>query len=120
MMQETTAALGATVSSCFEPFSCKNGHFAKTGSGQTWEWLRKRAYFAGDGILVAKDHAELGDHANAVLQEGCSAANATIVMLQGLAAKAKALRKRLVYQCHTEAPVEVSQIHTHTHTKRSL
>jgi hypothetical protein len=64
----------------------------------------------GDGILVAKDHAELGDHANAVLQEGCAAANSTIVMLQGLATRARALGKRLVYQCHTSAPVETGNL----------
>eukprot|EP01051_Picozoa_sp_SAG22_P002118 SAG22_NODE_92_length_20892_cov_11.188429_10_plen_507_part_00 len=64
----------------------------------------------GDGILVAKDHAELGDHANAVLQEGCDAANSTIVMLQGLATRARSLGKRLVYQCHTNAPVETGNL----------
>ena len=52
----------------------------------------------GDGLLIGKDYAELGDHVNAVLQEGCSASNSTIAMLQGLGAKAKALKTRLVYQ----------------------
>jgi hypothetical protein len=44
------------------------------------------------------------------LQEGCAAANSTIVMLQGLAARARALGKRLVYQCHTDAPVETGNL----------
>jgi len=54
----------------------------------------------GDGILIGKDTPELGDHTNAVLQEGCPARNNTIHLLQGLAEKAKELSQRLVYQCH--------------------
>ena len=55
----------------------------------------------GDGVLVAKDWRELGDHANGVIQEQCPPANGTIVILQNLTAQAKQLGKRLVYQCHT-------------------
>ena len=44
---------------------------------------------------------ELGDYVNAVLDEGCPAENATILLLQGLAQKASRAKKRLVYQCHT-------------------
>ena len=64
----------------------------------------------GDGLLIGKDYAELGDHVNAVLQEGCSASNSTIVMLQGLGAKAKALKTRLVYQCHTTTPSQTGNL----------
>jgi hypothetical protein len=30
------------------PFMHKNDHFTKTGSGQTWEKLQKRAFFSGN------------------------------------------------------------------------
>ena len=74
------------------------------------QMMRDTTTALGDGLLIAKDYAELGDHANAVLQEGCSASNGTIVMLRGLAAKAKALGKRLVYQCHISAPDETGNV----------
>jgi hypothetical protein len=48
-----------------------------------------------------QDAAELGDHVNAVLHEGCSSNNGTINLLRGLAAKAKAMGQRQLYQCHT-------------------
>lgn len=57
----------------------------------------------GGGILVGKDGAELGDHVNAVLHEGCRSNNGTINLLQGLAAKAKAMGQRQVYQCHGDS-----------------
>lgn len=60
----------------------------------------------GDGLLVGKDGAELGDHVNAVIQEsGCYRRNATVNNLRSLAAKAKAAGsagKKWVYQCHGE------------------
>jgi hypothetical protein len=64
----------------------------------------------GDGLLIGKDWAELGDHVSGVLQEGCSASNSTIAMLQSLGARAKALKKRLVYQCHTTTPSETGNL----------
>ena len=33
----------------------------------------------GNGMLIGKDAAELGDHVNAVLHEGCSANNGTTI-----------------------------------------
>ena len=45
----------------------------------------------GGGLLVAKDSAELGDHANAVLHDGCSGNNDTITMLRDLTARATAM-----------------------------
>merc|ERR1711870_99169 len=54
----------------------------------------------GGGLLVGKDGAELGDHLNGVLHEGCPANNATINLLRNLTAKAKAMKQRQVYQCH--------------------
>jgi len=55
----------------------------------------------GGGILVGKDGAELGDHLNAVLHEGCYSSNATITLLRGLADKARTMKQRQVYQCHS-------------------
>ena len=55
----------------------------------------------GNGLLVGKDAAELGDHVNAVLHEGCDASNGTITLLRGITAKALATKQRLLYQCHT-------------------
>ncbi len=54
-----------------------------------------------DGYLIGKDSYELGDHVNAVLQEGCPPQNETIGMLQNLTATARRLNQRLIYQCHT-------------------
>jgi hypothetical protein len=62
----------------------------------------------GGGILVGKDAAELGDHVNAVLHEGCSADNGTITLLRNITATARALNKRLLYQCHTKVSVVLS------------
>jgi hypothetical protein len=53
------------------------------------------------GYLIGKNYAELGDHVNAVLEEGCPAQNQTIAMLHNLTATAKRLDQRLIYQCHT-------------------
>lgn len=55
----------------------------------------------GNGLLIGKDAAELGDHVNAVLHEGCSANNGTITLLRSITAKSRATGKRLLYQCHT-------------------
>lgn len=55
----------------------------------------------GNGLLIGKDAAELGDHVNAVLHEGCTGDNATITLLRSITAKANALGRRLLYQCHT-------------------
>lgn len=58
----------------------------------------------GDGLLVGKDGAELGDHVNAVIQEsGCYGRNSTVNTLRELAARAKAAGpagSKWVYQCH--------------------
>jgi hypothetical protein len=59
----------------------------------------------GDGLLIGKDAAELGDHVNAVLHEGCSASNGTITLLHSITAKAIALGRRLLYQCHTRGGI---------------
>ena len=55
----------------------------------------------GDGLLIGKDAAELGDHVNAVLHEGCDPNNGTITLLRSITAKSRAMGKRLLYQCHT-------------------
>jgi len=55
----------------------------------------------GDGLLVGKDSAELGDHVNAALHEGCSSSNGTITLLLNLTARARAAGQRWVYQCHS-------------------
>ena len=52
-----------------------------------------------NGFLIGKDSFELGDHVNAVLQEGCPPRNSTITMLRNLTDTARALNKRLIYQC---------------------
>ncbi|KAL3916306.1 MAG: hypothetical protein SGARI_007983 [Bacillariaceae sp.] len=67
------------------------------------------AALGGEGFLIGKDHYELGDHVNAVLQEGCPADNSTISMLQNLTATAKQLNKRQIYQCHSFRPTESVQ-----------
>lgn len=54
-----------------------------------------------DGYMIGKDSFELGDHANAVLQESCPARNETIEVLQNLTATSRRLNQRLIYQCHT-------------------
>eukprot|EP00039_Didymoeca_costata_P028493 m.21213 g.21213 ORF g.21213 m.21213 type:complete len:398 (-) comp7079_c0_seq2:77-1270(-) len=60
----------------------------------------------GNGLLVAKDGLELGDHANGVLHEGCQAVNDTVFTLQNLTARAKAAgNPKWVYQCHGEGQI---------------
>ena len=58
----------------------------------------------GAGLLIAKDPAELGDHANAVIQEdGCYRRNSTVNNLRNLTARRRAAGeagKSWVYQCH--------------------
>lgn len=61
------------------------------------------------GFLIGKDSFELGDHVNAVLQEGCPATNDTINTLRNLTATAQRLGRRLIYQCHTNRPTESVQ-----------
>jgi hypothetical protein len=64
----------------------------------------------GDGgFLIGKDHYELGDHVNAVLQEGCPASNDTINILRNLTSTSKRLEKRLIYQCHSNTPTDSVQ-----------
>lgn len=60
----------------------------------------------GGGLLVGKDAAELGDHVNAVIHEGCQPSNGTILLLRSITAKSRDLGKRLVYQCHTTEGLE--------------
>ena len=45
---------------------------------------------------------------NAVLHEGCESNNATITLLRSITAKARAMKKRLLYQCHTTGSVNRS------------
>eukprot|EP00935_MAST-01C_sp_MAST-1C-sp1_P001718 g1718.t1 len=62
----------------------------------------------GNGLLIGKDAAELGDHVNAVLHEGCESTNGTITLLRSITAKARTMKKRLLYQCHTTGNVNAS------------
>ena len=62
----------------------------------------------GGGLLIGKDAAELGDHVNAVLHEGCSASNGTILLLRNISARAAAANQRYVYQCHTKEGLDNS------------
>ena len=64
----------------------------------------------GGGLLVAKDSAELGDHANAVLHEGCSGDNDTITMLRDLTARATAMGTQFNYNCHSKPGVPNSTL----------
>jgi hypothetical protein len=58
----------------------------------------------GKGLLVGKDGAELGDHVNAVIQEGaCMRRNYSVNNLRNLTARARAAgpaAKNWVFQCH--------------------
>ena len=58
----------------------------------------------GEGLLVGKDGAELGDHVNAVIQEnGCYKRNSTVNNLRNLTARARAAgaaSKNWVFECH--------------------
>jgi len=56
----------------------------------------------GDGMLVGKEPFELGDHVNAILDEGCANSEANILGLQNMSATAKRLGRRLVYECHAK------------------
>lgn len=62
----------------------------------------------GDGLLVGKDGAELGDHVNAVIDEGgCYKRNHTVNNLRNLTQRREAnlpASKQWVYQCHTSEP----------------
>lgn len=68
------------------------------------QMMRDTQTALGNGLLIAKDPAELGDHANAVLQEsGCYRRNFTVNNLRNLTARrraAGAAGARWVYQCH--------------------
>jgi hypothetical protein len=64
----------------------------------------------GGGLLVAKDSAELGDHANGVLHEGCSGNNETITMLRDLTARATAMGTQFNYNCHSKPGVPNSTL----------
>lgn len=76
------------------------------------QMLRDTTDALRDGLLIAKHPFELGDYASGVLQEyqQTPPSNATIVMLQGMAARAKALGRRLVYQCHVTAVNETTNL----------
>eukprot|EP00911_Craspedida_sp_UC1_P000395 UC1_evm1s298 len=66
--------------------------------------MRETQQALGNGLLIGKDPAELGDHVNAVLQEdGCMRRNATVNALRNLTQRQRAAGeagKRWVYQCH--------------------
>ena len=47
---------------------------------------------------------QMGDYVNAMLHEGCTASNDTVVRFRELAQRAKASGKRLVAQCHFGHP----------------
>jgi hypothetical protein len=76
------------------------------------QMLRDTTAALRDGLLIAKHPFELGDYANGVLQEyqNTPVSNATIVMLQEMAARAKTLGRRLVYQCHVTAVNETTNL----------
>jgi len=65
------------------------------------QMMRETTAALNGGILVGKDAAELGDHVNAVLHEGCSSNNGTITLLRQLARQAQSAGERQLYQCHT-------------------
>jgi hypothetical protein len=62
----------------------------------------------GKGLLIGKDGAELGDHVNAVIDEGgCYKRNHTVNNLRNLTKRREenlAANKDWVYQCHTSEP----------------
>jgi hypothetical protein len=68
------------------------------------QMMRDTQAALGAGLLIAKDPAELGDHANAVLQEdGCYRRNSSINNLRNITARRRAAGeagKSWVYQCH--------------------
>lgn len=70
------------------------------------EMMRNTTASLGDGLLIGKDAAELGDHVNAVLHEGCSASNSTITLLRNITARSRATGQRLLYQCHTTGSLD--------------
>jgi len=52
------------------------------------------------GVLLGKEGWQLGTDTNGVLQEQCTASNATIFTLQNATAAAQASGQRYVYECH--------------------
>jgi hypothetical protein len=59
------------------------------------------AVSAQGGFVLGKLENQLGVSTNGVLQEGCTAGNATITTLRAAAAAAKAANTRYIYECHT-------------------
>lgn len=67
----------------------------------------------GDGVIIGKDAYELFDHVNAVLHEGCAAAEDTILTLQNITQQTALLPPpspsqphRRVYMCHGKGSVD--------------
>ena len=68
----------------------------------------------GEGLLIGKDGAELGDHVNAVIDEGgCYKRNGTVNNMRALSKRRAANlpgSKQWVYQCHTSEPPDNSTL----------
>eukprot|EP00041_Stephanoeca_diplocostata_P008544 m.126498 g.126498 ORF g.126498 m.126498 type:complete len:494 (+) comp17375_c0_seq1:87-1568(+) len=69
--------------------------------------MRDATQAMGEGVVIGKDAYELFDHVNAVLHEGCAAAEATILTLQNITQETNRLPppsptqpRRRVYMCH--------------------
>ena len=58
------------------------------------------------GVVLGKDNWQLGTDTNGVLQEQCTAANATILLLQNATAAARAAGVRYVYECHCSGSLD--------------
>jgi len=56
---------------------------------------------AGGGFVLGKLVQQLGVSVNAVLQEGCTASNATVITLLNATARARADKTRYIYECHS-------------------
>merc|ERR1719473_842717 len=73
---------------------------AAWGAGHQ-QMLRELSWpLIGDGLVLGKEPAEVGDYVSGALCESCPASNHTIQILQGLTAASKAQGRRLLYECH--------------------
>jgi hypothetical protein len=54
----------------------------------------------GDGVTLGKEADEVGDYVSGALAEECTPTNKTIVTLHQVSARARAQRRRLIYECH--------------------
>ena len=60
------------------------------------------AVSAAGGVVLGKLVEQLGTSTNGVLQEGCTASNATVNTLRSAAAAAKRDATRYIYECHSD------------------